>query len=254
MLFLWCRWWRQRLTTVLFGSPPPAWCLSFFFVLMQLMTAATIHGIACVYAASSEANEDCCMGGLAEGDEEEENKDFASAANDIEAVDDALAPAEEFTVCGRGVPALTALVYFVNPYCILTCVGLSTLVIDHLFLSAAILAAMQGRKRAVGQSFAIAVLLSPYSVSLLPPLCLLLKRSRRGDREISFAMSCWEMFKWTLLLQLLSCAVMATIVPPDRSWEWIKAVYAFTFTVPDLTPNVGLFWYFYLVNFVRACQ
>ena len=51
------------------------------------------------------------------------------------------------------------------------------------------------------------------------------------------------MCKWTVLLQLLSCAIMATIVPLAQSWEWIKAVYAFTFSVPDLTPNVGLFWY-----------
>ena len=180
------------------------------------------------------------MGGLAEGDEEEEAKDFAAAATDMELVDDALSQTKEFTVCGRGVPALAALVYFVHPYSILTCVGLSTLVIDHLFLAAAVLAAMQGRLRATGQSFAVAVLLSPYSVSLAPPLCLLLGRSRRA---LSVATTCLEMLKWTVVLQLASCAVLATIVPPAQSWEWIKAVYLFTFTVPDLTPNVGLFWY-----------
>ena len=42
---------------------------------------------------------------------------------------------------------------------------------------------------------------------------------------------------------------MATIVEPLRSWEWIKPVYLFTLTVPDLTPNVGLFWYFFIEIF-----
>jgi phosphatidylinositol glycan class U len=30
------------------------------------------------------------------------------------------------------------------------------------------------------------------------------------------------------------------------SWDWIYASYGFTLQVIDLTPNIGLFWYFFL--------
>lgn len=48
---------------------------------------------------------------------------------------------------------------------------------------------------------------------------------------------------------LLSCLITLPNVAPERSWEWMKPVYLFTFTVPDLTPNVGLFWYFFIEIF-----
>ncbi|VCW68002.1 unnamed protein product, partial [Gulo gulo] len=33
------------------------------------------------------------------------------------------------------------------------------------------------------------------------------------------------------------------------SWDFIPAVYGFILSVPDLTPNIGLFWYFFAEMF-----
>ncbi|EKX34956.1 hypothetical protein GUITHDRAFT_118887 [Guillardia theta CCMP2712] len=49
------------------------------------------------------------------------------------------------------------------------------------------------------------------------------------------------------------CAVMGALMYTSYaimgSWDFVNAVYYFTFTVPDLSPNVGLFWYFFIEIF-----
>ena len=194
------------------GRPPPVWFLSFLIVGLQVLTAGTIYNIAVVYEIGPEARDDCAGGGLGVGDEKEELEDFALAAQDPKAVDAASINPEFLALRDRqSVAGTAALAYFLNPYTILTSVALSTLVIDHLFLSAAILAAMKGSKRTAAICVATASMLSPYALTLLPPIFLLLKRSRSNW---SFKTSAWELFKWTLLVVVSSCAVAASMAYP----------------------------------------
>ena len=51
-----------------------------------------------------------------------------------------------------------------------------------------------------------------------------------------------QLGKWLVLLLGACSLMMATIEPRHSVMGWLRAVYYFTFTVPDLTPNVGLFW------------
>eukprot|EP00802_Teleaulax_amphioxeia_P001530 Tamp_01532.p3 GENE.Tamp_01532~~Tamp_01532.p3 ORF type:complete len:351 (-),score=47.41 Tamp_01532:4194-5171(-) len=199
------------------GTPPPVWCLSFFFVLIQLLTAAMVYQLALQYHHSVEVTDACFKAGLAEGDEEEELKDFARAALDPDLVDTALVPPEKMTMLGRdSTGVIAAFMFWLNPFSILTCAGLSTLVIEHLFLLAAILAGMQGRLRAAGMSMALNLLMSPYNLTLLPAVVLLLNRSHRQHAVSS---SLFMIAKWTMILFAACCGIMATIVPPERSWE-----------------------------------
>jgi hypothetical protein len=151
--------------------------------------------------------------------QEEEREDFLRAAKDMNMVDAAMVRVKTIRVLGVSEAAFTALVYWLNPYSILTCVGLSTLALDHLFITASLLASLRGKKEAAGASLAVAILLSPYAVSLLPPVSLLLNQSQR---RLPYTSSIFATAKWLAVLVAMSCAVMRTIVPPAQSWEWIQ--------------------------------
>ena len=123
------------LLSPLAGTPPPVWPLAIVFVLLQLLTAGNIYCIGRLYSASAEAREENCVHGLAAGDEEEERADFARAAREPALVDAALKHGRTVRILGCGAPAFAALVFWLNPASVLTCIGLSTLALDHFFIT-----------------------------------------------------------------------------------------------------------------------
>jgi phosphatidylinositol glycan class U len=49
---------------------------------------------------------------------------------------------------------------------------------------------------------------------------------------------------WSLLIVSVSVDVLS-----DGSWDYFESVYGVILTIPDFTPNVGLFWYFFTEMF-----
>lgn len=98
-------------------------------------------------------------------------------------------------------------------------------------------------------ALALATQLSMYPMLLFPPLALLCwdQMVQRSEKKIdgfnvglnitASLFACINGFLW------LSFMIMG------GSWEFLSATYGFHLSVPDLTPNVGLWWYFFIEIF-----
>lgn len=105
----------------------------------------------------------------------------------------------------------------------------------------------------VGSSFtsmfalAFASYLSMYPLLLLPPLALLCYDRRRptksSESAISFVISVVPAVAGSIFA-LLYMSFQIT-----GSWEFISSTYGVQLLLPDLTPNVGLWWYFFIEMF-----
>ncbi|CAG8979400.1 hypothetical protein HYALB_00010491 [Hymenoscyphus albidus] len=140
-----------------------------------------------------------------------------------------------------------AAAFLFNPFTIATCIGRPT----SVFTTCAILHAIS--KAVVGSSFtsmfalSIASYLSMYPVLLFPPL-ILLCYDRRGPKQqndslLSFV-SGNVMGVGGFLYSLFHMSYIIT-----GSWEFIESTYGVQLLLPDLTPNVGLWWYFFIEMF-----
>ncbi|CCJ29048.1 unnamed protein product [Pneumocystis jirovecii] len=132
--------------------------------------------------------------------------------------------------------------FLLNPYSIVSCVGMSTAIFTNCSIFAS-LSYLQCRKSLQSIFFlAIATYLSFYPILLLPPLILILHKNNTRKTDISTTKSIILFFAALLLLLLLSFITTG-------SWDFLSATYGFInnyrLLAPDLTPNVGLWWYFF---------
>jgi phosphatidylinositol glycan class U len=89
--------------------------------------------------------------------------------------------------------------------------------------------------------------LSMYPLLLLPPLLILCY-----DRQPASTKS--SPLRFTLTHILVSLAVLSTLFAMSYlitggSWEFLPSTYGAQLTLSDLTPNVGLWWYFFVEMF-----
>ncbi|KAI9596477.1 GPI transamidase subunit PIG-U [Syncephalis fuscata] len=138
---------------------------------------------------------------------------------------------------------LAAGLYLFNPYTVLSCLARSTLGFAHLSLLSSIGLAMQGNGVAAIASLAFASYLDFYPIMLLPAIMLLISKTRpNAPIKILFSWYTILFIAWSLLLLLSSRILMG-------SWEFLETTYGVILKVPDLTPNVGLFWYYFMEMF-----
>lgn len=87
-----------------------------------------------------------------------------------------------------------------------------------------------------------------YPILLLPPAILLAfdrqPDKRRTGNIISFSAKCLAVVASCLGL-LLGISFLLT----GSSWEFLNRTYGIQLTLSDLTPNVGLWWYFFIEMF-----
>jgi phosphatidylinositol glycan class U len=95
-------------------------------------------------------------------------------------------------------------------------------------------------------ALALAGYLSMYPVLLFPPLILLCYDRRRANRLGSLAG-----FALANLVavggSIYTLLVMSFTI--TGSWEFLSSTYGVHLLLPDLTPNVGLWWYFFIEMF-----
>ena len=96
-------------------------------------------------------------------------------------------------------------------------------------------------------ALAFASYLSMYPILLLPPLTLLCYDRRRlakiTESHIGFLMSTIPVVAGSVYA-LLYMSFQVT-----GSWEFLSSTYGVQLLLPDLTPNVGLWWYFFIEKF-----
>ncbi|TEB38511.1 cell division cycle protein 91 [Coprinellus micaceus] len=146
---------------------------------------------------------------------------------------------------------LVAAMYLLNPYIFLPTLALSTSSLENALLLLAVMFASQKKAAASLLSLAFLSHLSPNALLLLPPLVLILLTNPHSHlaspQKISFNAKKVAPLAAEFLLYTGVLTAASTLVA--GSWRWIPQTWGTWFTLPDLTPNVGLWWYFFTEMF-----
>lgn len=157
-----------------------------------------------------------------------------------------------FTSPRRGVRldgATLSIAYLLNPFTIAACFGRSTSAFTNTAVIHAVSSAVTGNAFRAMFALALASYFSMYPVLLFPPLALLcwdqvVQRSSKKMSGFTVGMN--------LTASLFACInglLWLSFLVMGGSWEFLSATYGFHLSVPDLTPNVGLWWYFFIEIF-----
>ncbi|KAI1358842.1 GPI transamidase subunit PIG-U [Xylaria arbuscula] len=142
---------------------------------------------------------------------------------------------------------VVAAIFLFNPFTIATCLGRPTNVFTTCAILHAVAKAISGHPLTSMLALSFASYLSMYPVLLLPPLLLLAyDRQNATNRVDSFVQ-----FSLTAVLAVVAClSTLFTIsYLLTGSWEFFASTYGIQLTLTDLTPNVGLWWYFFIEMF-----
>ncbi|KAF3936542.1 hypothetical protein ABW19_dt0201411 [Dactylella cylindrospora] len=143
-------------------------------------------------------------------------------------------------------PWAVAAAFLFNPFSIATCIARPTIVFTNSIVLHAVAAAVQGRRAPAFVSLAMASYLSLYPVLLFPSLILLTYDSLRSPAKPSvqaFSAVTTIVFSSILFIYLKLSHLIT------GSWEFLASTYGVHLLLPDLTPNVGLWWYFFIEMF-----
>ncbi|CAO3630127.1 unnamed protein product [Mucor fragilis] len=129
-------------------------------------------------------------------------------------------------------PTTVAALYLFNPLTLLSCISKSTLIFTNLSIALALLSALKQKQQASMFWAALASYLSFYPAMLVPAFLLILK----SPKPLAvFAGSLVGLFVFSRVL--------------IGSWDFMQATYGIIIFLSDLTPNVGMFWYFFIEIF-----
>ncbi len=97
-------------------------------------------------------------------------------------------------------------------------------------------------------SLSIASYLSLYPALLIPPLTLLCYDHRPPSKAFQSLLR-FSINNISLLSIATSGLLYLSYLVTGNSWEFLSSTYGFQILLPDLTPNVGLWWYFFIEMF-----
>ncbi|KAM3546481.1 Phosphatidylinositol glycan anchor biosynthesis class U protein [Beauveria bassiana] len=141
-----------------------------------------------------------------------------------------------------------AAAFLFNPLTIATCLGRTTSVFTTCAVLHAIAKALSGSPLSAMVALAFASYLSMYPILLLPPLIILAYDRQSARRAIAsgptFTVACLGTVT-TILAILFGMSFALT----GNSWAFFARTYGIQLTLSDLTPNVGLWWYFFIEIF-----
>ncbi|AEO53095.1 hypothetical protein MYCTH_2293970 [Thermothelomyces thermophilus ATCC 42464] len=140
-----------------------------------------------------------------------------------------------------------AAVFLFNPFTVATCLGRSTSVFTTCAILHAIARAVSGAPFGAMAALSFASYLSMYPLLLLPPLILLGYDRQRPERATKSALTFAAICAATVAGILAILFQMSYLV--TGSWEFLPSTYGVQLTLSDLTPNVGLWWYFFIEMF-----
>eukprot|EP00727_Mastigamoeba_balamuthi_P010738 m51a1_g6287 hypothetical protein (429) ;mRNA; r:243890-245865 len=149
-------------------------------------------------------------------------------------------------VGGDVFPDVVAALYVLSPFAVATCVAMSTDLCATFFTVAALNLALKGRLGYAMVALAGAVYISVYPVLLAVPLALIATRHSPSCSRRSTALRAAAPLCATLAL-----AVLASWASEGRSWRWLWSTWGAIASVPERSPDLGLFWYFFLEVFLH---
>ncbi|KAJ8676512.1 hypothetical protein QAD02_012299 [Eretmocerus hayati] len=133
--------------------------------------------------------------------------------------------------------------YLFNPYIVLNCVGLTTTVITNFLISMTLLAMVKRSILIVSFSVAFLTLQGLYPICLIVPASIYVIRDTKPDGLSKKIITILVSF-CSMLIALFSISYWIM-----GSWSFIRSTLGFILLVPDLRPNIGLYWYFFTEMF-----
>ncbi|XP_065270807.1 phosphatidylinositol glycan anchor biosynthesis class U protein [Emys orbicularis] len=147
------------------------------------------------------------------------------------------------------IPLKVALFYLLNPYTVMSCVAKSTCAINNTVIAFFILTTIKGSTLLSAIFLALATYQSLYPLTLFAPALLYLLQRQFIPVKLK-SKGFWLYATQYAALYLCSLVVIVCLsFFLLNSWDFIPSVYGFILSVPDLTPNIGLFWYFFAEMF-----
>ena len=161
--------------------------------------------------------------------------------------------------------------YLFNPYTLLACVGRPTTIFTTFFTLLSINHACEAKVVTAAFALAIASYMSLHPALLLPPigllcydrLCHLLTKPHENgtpqqappsnakvavdQRTLPNAYTFPLQFVTAFAISAAFLLALSRLLLP--SWQFIPSVYLTPLQLPDLTPNSGLWWYFFIEMF-----
>ncbi|KAL8686997.1 MAG: hypothetical protein Q9218_006707 [Villophora microphyllina] len=139
--------------------------------------------------------------------------------------------------------------YLFNPFTIATCLARSTSVFSNCAILYAIASAVNHRPAKSMLALALAAYFSLYPALLLPPLILLCHDESITFKKPNASITSSAIKLSSFFIGALSWFMIMSYLLTGRSWEFLQSTYGVHLLLPDLTPNVGLWWYFFIEMF-----
>ncbi|XP_054001309.1 phosphatidylinositol glycan anchor biosynthesis class U protein [Hylaeus anthracinus] len=133
--------------------------------------------------------------------------------------------------------------YLFNPYIILNCVGHTTTVFTNLLYSVALISMTRSSIFGSCLSISLLTLQGLYPVSLMVPAVIYIARSKNTKQKRNIII--FTIMVFASMLTALLCISYYIM----GSWSFVWSTVGFILTVPDLRPNIGLYWYFFTEMF-----
>lgn len=138
-----------------------------------------------------------------------------------------------------------AAAYLFNPFTIFSCLGRSTSVLTNAAIIQSVLSAHQGNGLQAMIALAFGAYLNMYPGLLLPPILLFFYQSSGAKQPDSKSI----LKHVGYFAGALGALIVSTVFISGSIWDFVRACYGFQLMVPDLTPNIGLWWYFQIEIF-----
>ena len=97
-------------------------------------------------------------------------------------------------------------------------------------------------------ALSLASYLSMYPILLFPPM-ILLAFDRRRATLAKHSLFTFSISNGLTFAGAISALLYASYLLTDHSWEFLRSTYGVQLLLPDLLPNVGLWWYFFIEMF-----
>ncbi|CAI6336015.1 unnamed protein product [Periconia digitata] len=138
--------------------------------------------------------------------------------------------------------------FLFNPFTFLTCLARSTSTLSNLFILTAMAKACQGASVTFLLALSFASYLSMHPIILFPPLLVLLYDARAMRTKSTANPVAFTAIHTVALAGMIGALLGVSALLTD-SWDFLASTYGVRLLLPDLTPNVGLWWYFFTEMF-----
>jgi len=139
--------------------------------------------------------------------------------------------------------------YLFNPLTIATCLARPTSVFTNCVILFATAKAIQNKPVNAMLALALASYLSLYPALLLPPLLMLCYDRYEQNVKNSATASSPVMIWINVFFGGVGLLLFMSYLVTGASWEFLSSTYGVQLLLPDLTPNIGLWWYFFIEMF-----